>query len=140
MDERTEVRGRPPNDEEKFIREKHLESISRQPILMEEVAKQLLTLELAIPGIYATVLKLTSGDKGKLTLTSDLYFVFAFWLVSLICIIIALIPRAYKIDQNDISAQRDSFFKAAFSKYIWILASVITFVLGLGFALKDLAS
>lgn len=140
MDKNTIIKGRPPNAEETFIHEKHLESISRQPILMEEVAKQLLTLELAIPGIYATVLKLTSGDKDKLTLTDNLYFVFSFWLVSLICILIALLPRAYRIDQNDITEQRNSFFKAALNKYIWILASIITFVLGIGFALKDLAS
>ena len=140
MEENTPIKGRPPNANEKFIREKHLESISHQPILMDEVAKQLLTLELAIPGVYATALKLISGDKETLTLSSDLYFVFAFWLVSLICVVAALIPRAYKVDPNDHTALRESFFKAAFYKYKLILASVATFVGGLIFALKDLAS
>ncbi|HIQ14270.1 MAG TPA: hypothetical protein EYH38_01690 [Leucothrix sp.] len=53
------IKGQPLNAEDDLILEKHLESISRQPILMEEVAKQLLTLELAIPGVYATVLTRT---------------------------------------------------------------------------------
>lgn len=140
MDENTIVKGRPPNAEEKFIREKHLESISRQPALMDEIAKQLLTLELAIPGLYATVLKLISGDSGKLTLSSDLISVFLFWLLSLGCIVFALLPRAYKIDGNDLTAIRNSFYKAASNKYAFILASIITFVIGILFAIKDLAS
>jgi len=138
------IKGRQPNADERFIREKHLESLTRQPMLMNELAKQLLTLELAIPGLFATVLKLLSGgnggDAGKLTLTSDLYSVFLFWLFSLAFSILALLPRAYKVDANDLTAIRQSFYKAASYKYFLILASIICFVIGILFAIKDLAS
>lgn len=132
------IKGRSPNKEEIFINEKYLESISKQPELMDSVAKQLLTLELAIPGIYASVLKLVSSGEKPLSLSTDLYFVFACWLVSLICIIMAIIPRTYKADLNDKTAIRKSFFEAALYKFTWILASVATFVAGLFFAIKDL--
>lgn len=38
------------------------EDIARQSERMDDLAKQLITLELAIPGLYAVVLKLVSGE------------------------------------------------------------------------------
>lgn len=139
------IKGQPLDAEDNLILEKHIESISRQPILMEDLAKQLLTLELAIPGIYISVIKLisgdNSGDKSKFILSSELYYVFSFWLVSVICIIIALLPRPYKIkNSNDLTEIRQSFYQAARYKYLWILASLATFIIGLIFSLKDLST
>jgi hypothetical protein len=37
-------------------------AIIEQPKLLDELAKQLVTLGLAIPGLYATVLKFIGGD------------------------------------------------------------------------------
>ncbi len=54
---------RPLNDNEKLLREKFHESIVAQSDLMDKLSERLLTLELAIPGLYATALKLISGDK-----------------------------------------------------------------------------
>ena len=138
MDDTPIITGRPPNTEEAFIKEKYLESISRQPGLMDDVAKQLLTLELAIPGIYVTVLKLISGKDEKLSISGDLYFVFVCWPASLVCIVIALLPRIYKVNVDDHTAIREYFFKTALYKFIWLAASTAIFVAGLFFVLKDL--
>ena len=132
------IRGRPPNKAEQFIDEKYLETVSKQPDLMDSVARQLLTLELAIPGIYASVLKLTSGEDGTMTMTADLYYVFACWLVSLVCTLFAILPRSYQVDLHDKTAIRDFFHQAALYKFYWVIASVTAFVAGLIFAIKDL--
>ena len=140
MDDTPIIKGRPPNNEEEFIKEKYLESISKQPELMDNIAKQIITLELAIPGLYASALKLGSGKHSTVSLSSDIYCAFAYWLIALICIVVALIPRRYKINIDDHTAIRDSFFKTARYKLAWIVASITTFAAGLFFILKDLIS
>ncbi len=50
------IRAQPPNNEDTYLKEKHLESISKQLELMEDIAKQMLTLELAIPGLYLSLI------------------------------------------------------------------------------------
>ena len=53
---------RPVSGSETLLRNKFAESIVGQSELMDKLAQQLITLELAIPGIYVAVLKLTAGD------------------------------------------------------------------------------
>lgn len=132
------LKGRPPNTEEIYIKEKYLESLTKQPDLMNDVAKQLLTLELAIPGLYASVLKLTSGKDTTVVISNEIYFVFSCWIISLICIIAALFPRSYAIDPDNHTQLRNSFFTVALYKFGWIAASAATFVAGLGFVIWDL--
>lgn len=134
------IKGRPPNTEETFIKEKYLESISQQPALIHDVIKQLFTVELAIPGIYITILKLNHDEKQAIVVSDELYFVFACWLVSLVCIIIALIPRSYRVNPDDHTALRESFFKVALYKFTWLIASTTAFITGLFFAIKDIIS
>lgn len=138
MDDTSGFKGRPPNKEEEFIKEKYLEGISKQPELMDSIAKQMLTLELAIPGLYVSALKLSNSKLGAASLSYDIYFAFAFWLLSLVCVVGALIPRKYKVNYDDHTAIRDSFFQTARYKLQWIIASISTFAAGLFFVLKDL--
>lgn len=129
--------GQAPNDEDTFLKEKHLESISKQPELMDSIAKQMLTLELAIPGLYVSAIRV-SDKLGKINPTCALYLAFASWLLSLVFIIVALVPRAYSVNPDDHTAIRDSFYKTARYKLNWIIASIIAFASGLFFVLKDL--
>lgn len=89
---------RPPNPSEKLLREKFVESIANQSELMDKLAQQLLTLELAIPGLYATVLKLLQGDQATLPVNNWLYFTFACWFAALALTLVSLIPRDWKVD------------------------------------------
>jgi hypothetical protein len=66
---------RPPSKSESLLREKFAESVAGQSDLMDQLARQLITLELAIPGLYATVLKLTQGDKATVTVRGALSLV-----------------------------------------------------------------
>ncbi len=89
---------RPLNDNEKLLREKFYESIVAQSDLMDKLSERLLTLELVIPGAYATALRLVHGDKATVTLSAVGYIAFGLWFVSLILILFALTPKKWNVD------------------------------------------
>jgi len=69
----------PLNDNEKLLRQKFYENIAAQSDLMDKLGERLLTLELAIPGAYATALKLLYGDKVTITPGTIGTLAFIFW-------------------------------------------------------------
>jgi hypothetical protein len=82
----TPIATRPPNKGEELLREKFAASIAGQSELMDKLGRQLITLELAIPGLYATVLKLVQGEDATLPVNNWLYATFLFWFVALLLI------------------------------------------------------
>lgn len=92
------ITSRPVNSSEKVLRDKFAENIAGQSEQMDRLAQQLITLELAIPGLYATVLKLLQGDKATLSLNGWLYFTFGCWLLALLLALASLIPRRWQVD------------------------------------------
>src|SRR6476659_4905319 len=89
---------RPLSDDEKFLREKFYESITVQSDLMDKLSEHLITLELAIQGVYATALRLVGGDKAILTSNIALYVTFACWFLALLLALIALLPRNWTVN------------------------------------------
>ena len=69
----TAIPTRPPSNSDTLLREKFDESIAAQSEQMDKLGQQLITLELAIPGLYATVLKLISGEGTTLNDISQIY-------------------------------------------------------------------
>jgi hypothetical protein len=67
-------------------------------------------LELAVPGLYATVLKLVSGDKATLANCNVLYLTFACWFLALMLTLISLVPRKWKV--NPSVMKQMSFYRA----------------------------
>jgi hypothetical protein len=132
---------RPLNDNEKLMREKFYESIVAQSDLMDKLAERLLTLELAIPGLYATVLKLVSGDKATITVNAAFYITFGCWLLALALTLAALTPRKWlvdptvlKQDPKKISEElgiEDFFEKSANYKRGLVIASSLFFFTGI---------
>lgn len=86
------------NEQEKLLRQKFYEAIVTQSDLLDKVAERLLTLELAIPGLYATALSVTHGKDAKLVLGSAVYLSFACWLLALLLTLCAIIPRTRHVD------------------------------------------
>lgn len=130
----------PLNEGETKLLEKFHEDIARQSERMDELAKQLITLELAIPGLYAATLKLVSGDKA--TVQTDLWFwsTLVCWLVALILALGALIPRYYKVDTHLLQGKdpdtgaigvKDYFTQSAGYKRWLLIGSSVTFYLGI---------
>jgi len=81
-----------------LLKEKFYESIAAQSEQMDKLGQQLVSLELAIPGLYATVLKLIYGDKALLPNNGMLWFAFGCWFVALVLTLISLISHKWRVD------------------------------------------
>lgn len=132
---------RPPREEEHFMQERLTEAIADQSKLMDELAKQLLLVELAIPGLYAAVLKLVSGTESVANLPNILIYAFICWGLSVICTVASLLPRSYRnISRNNPQSIEDFFNKAAEYKRTCLLVSLLWFMAGLFFIILDVFS
>lgn len=83
---------------DELLKEKFFESITAQSEQMDKLGQQLISLELAIPGLYAAVLKLVQGDKAILPSDGTLWFTFGCWFAALVLTWISLIPRKWQVD------------------------------------------
>jgi hypothetical protein len=71
-----------------------------QPKLLDELGRQMVTLCLAIPGLFATVLKLTDGDDAVLPVSCFVLSAFACWLVALVLSLASLVPVTRTVDRQ----------------------------------------
>lgn len=78
-----EVEAIPLSKFDESVLDSFAKDVAAQATRMDDLAKQLITLNLAIPGLYASVLKLVSGDAAQMTDTTSLTITFAAWLLSL---------------------------------------------------------
>jgi len=132
---------RPLHDNEKLLREKFHESIAAQSDLMDKLSERLLTLELAIPGLYAAALKLVRGADATVAFSGALYWTFGFWLAALALTLIALIPRKWVVDPTVLKQDpkkfaeglgiEDFFERSALYKRRLIIASSVLFFAGI---------
>ena len=90
--------------EQKLI-DKFYEDKVRQADRMDELAKQLIVLELAIPGIYATMLRLVSGKNAVPGNSFLLAAAFILWLLALIITFMCLVPKSWKVDTDILKRQ-----------------------------------
>ena len=125
-----EVSTQPLSTIDKKLDEKFAESIAEQSKLMDEIGKQLLTIELAIPGIYATILKLISGEEATLHGGVWVVVTFGLWLVALVVTFFAIVPNRYRVDTNRPDEIERFFMQSARDKYRMLLASAFLFFVG----------
>ena len=95
---------RPLSRQDQLLRDKLIEDIAGQSARMDELARQLIALELAVPGLYATVLKLVAGDKATIPADVWLYLAFACWGLALALALIGLVPRKHPVDMSRLFA------------------------------------
>ena len=105
------IETRPLNVNEKLLREKFYERIAAQSDLMDKLSERLLTLELAIPRLFATVIKLTRGDKATLPINTALNVAFGCWLVALILTLLALTLKKWLVDVTILKQDPKRFFE-----------------------------
>jgi hypothetical protein len=132
---------RPISKNEELIREKFYQRLVAQSDLMDKLSGQLLTLELAIPGIYATLLKLVNGDNVTVYLNSAFYLAFFCWFLSLALSLASLIPRKWNVDPSVLKQAPDQydqglgiedfFRKSAQHKRRLVIASSVLLFLGI---------
>jgi hypothetical protein len=132
---------RPILDHEKLLREKFYQNVTTQSDLMDKLSERLLTLELAIPGLFATVVKLMRGDKAMIAVNPAFYVTFICWLLALVLTLVALTPKEWKVDPTLLRQNpqkysegigiEDFFERSARYKRRLIAASSILFFAGI---------
>ncbi len=117
-----------------------IKEVIEQPTRMDELAKQLITLELAVPGAYVTALKLIHGEDTKLGgIDPVLWFTFGCWLVALLLTLFSLLPRKWEVDRKLFRRTRpaakgealsiEEFFTrtASYKRWLLIYACILFF-------------
>ena len=131
----------PISEGEKLLRQKFYEQIAAQSSAMDSLGERLLTLELAIPGLYAAVLKLVEGDKGVVALNAAFYIAFTCWLLALLLTLAAITPRKYEVEPTVLKQDpakmksegmgiEDFFVQSAQYKRRLLIGSTILFFAG----------
>lgn len=134
----------PPSATDMFLQQKFAEEIVKQNERLDDLAKQLLSLELAIPGIYATALQIVVVNH---TASSEflLFFTFLLWFVALVATIVGLFPLKYKVqshvirrghhsnDSEGISIEEFYQLSAVRKRYALAVANICFFI-GIAFA------
>ncbi len=132
---------RPVSKNEELLRTKFYENIAAQSDLMDKLSERLLTLALAVPGLYATALKLLYGDSVTVTLGTLGYLAFGLWFASLVLTLIALTPKKWTINPQVLRQDpqkeseglgiEDFFERSAERKLKLVTASSVAFFLGI---------
>jgi len=133
------IETRPPSTIEHFLQQKFAEEQVKQSERLDDLAKQLLTLELAIPGIYATVLKLVTS--APLVVNLWLGLTFLFWFVALGLTFFSLFPVHYQVNTEVLRRQRpqaegplsieEFYYHSARRKRVILIFASISFFLGI---------
>lgn len=125
------VASQPLSTMDKKIKEKFAEDIANQGKLMDEVGKLLITVELAIPGVYATVLKLVSGDNAMVEGGLAVGLTFAFWFGALLLTFLAIFPEKYEVDSSRLDTIEAFYHENARRKAKMLMVSVFLFFMGI---------
>lgn len=132
----------PPSEDDNLLRKKFYEDIASQAERVDKLSAHLLSIELAIPGLYASVLKLISGDDARLGNTAIVRGAFLLWFLALVATLIALTPRKWKVDPDVLVQDKgllkrgepmgieDYFNKSARWKLMWAIISSLLFFAG----------
>lgn len=99
---------------------KFAEDVAAQATRLDELAKQLITLCIAVPGIYAAVLKIVLGKDGVMPGENLVFLAFLTWLLALFFSIAALLPERQAVDPDSLTEIQDYFYKTARYKY-WLI-------------------
>ncbi len=89
---------RPLSAHEKIMQEKFAEHIAAQSEQMDIFARHLITLELAVPGVYIAALKAGLGGGAVVAADRWFYLAFACWFLALCLGLLSLIPRRWHVD------------------------------------------
>lgn len=141
---------RPISSSEKLLRDKFYERYATQSDLMDRLAQQLITVELAVPGLYAAVLKLTQGEQATAAVDGWLYVTFACWFVSLLLTLLSLMPRQWRVDTTILQGDparsggtmglEEFFQQSARNKRRLLIPSILLFAAGTLSAVRFLFS
>ena len=129
---------RPLDKFDETLREGFAKALTEQASRLDELAKQLIALELAIPGLYAAVLKLVSGDAAKLQHTGLIFFAFGCWLTALGLTFGSLLPGKYQVDIASLTDLHRFFKQSATRKLRLLIPAGLLCFLGICLVVIDI--
>ena len=112
--------------------------VAAQSTRLDDLAKQLITLNIAIPGLYATVLKFISGETAVVNDPVLLIITFAAWLLALDFALASLFPHPYTVDPDSPSEIETFFYRSAQHKRKLLAAASLLSFFGICFAVFSL--
>ena len=117
------------------LREGFAKDILEQPTRLDALARQLVTLQIAIPGIYAAILKLVSGDTATLGNSNWALAAFIAWFLALILAWISLLPIKREIDPDSLTSIQNYFTASTIRKIRLLAIASILALLGIGLSI-----
>ncbi len=130
---------RPPTPGERVLIDRFYEQWADQSKLMDELGRQMITVELAVPGLYASILALLRGQEATLPGGWALAVAFGGWFVALALTFAAVFPRRYRVDPLLLRADpaageplglEEFFHRPARAKYTLLAAAAVAFAVG----------
>jgi len=136
------LNGQPPQPADEALLKAYHDAVIRQADLYVDLAKELLKLELAIPGIYAAALKLVPDQSPHALLVAA---AFGCWLLALLATLRALFPHRYEVLHDAVQRVgraesagpltiEEFFQQSAQDKRRWLLGAVPLFFAGIAAA------
>ena len=149
MNELEVIQTMPPSEQDNLLRRKFYEDIASQSERVDNLSAHLLSIELAIPGLYAGVLKLISGSEATLGNNATVRYSFLLWGLALAMTLVALTPRKWHVDPSILVQDpsqmdqgmgiEDYFNKSARWKLSWAILSSALFFAGVWVAVYTIS-
>ena len=108
--------------------------VAAQATRLDDLAKQLITLSIAVPSVYAAILKLVQGDTGVMPRADITFFAFVAWLLALGLSLVSLLPEPHKIDPDSLTEIQNYFSQSAKRKYFFLCCACICSFIGITLA------
>lgn len=135
------IEGKPVGPAEQALIDAYYQEPVKQAERFADLAKELFKLELAIPGIYASALRLAMDQQNPVS-GGWVMLAFGLWVVALVLTLVALFPRRYRVLDSGVRQERPSrrdeplsieeyFLKSARYKRWLVLESVVLFFAGI---------
>lgn len=131
----------PPRPGDKPLLEAFHQEIVKQNDRLDALAKEMIKLELGIPGVFAVALTLLAGKDAFIS-AAWLLPVFIFWMLAAGLTFLSLFPRRYKVLEdtprreevrkvtNDALTIQEYFQKSTKYKYSLLCGAAVFFFLG----------
>ena len=131
----------PPKPGDKTLIEAFHQEIIKQNDRLDDLAKEMVKLELGIPGAYAVALTLLAGKDAVIS-AAWLLPVFIFWMLAVGLSFLALFPRKYKVLEDTPRRDRtrkatddnltiqEYFQESASYKYSLLSGAAVSFFIG----------
>lgn len=99
----------PASPDAEFLVQEYWKETVKQADRMDDLAKELFKLEVAIPGLYVTALKLFADKGGRIS--GYVMWAFICWGLALVVTLWGLIPKRYRVMMDAVERVQEPIFR-----------------------------